>query len=496
MKQEAKVGLFVVIACMVVAYFIINTSEEDSILRFWQHKTEKHLLQVELSDASGVRKGTSVRISGVQVGTVESITLKNGKAILSMKVDKELVIHETGYASLQSKGVLGDKFVAIFPGEGAPLKEGSVLPSKVTPTLDDIMVVVHDLGESVLNITRKFEESLDDGPDGNRFTSIASNIEELSRQILEMVKENRSHVGTVTSNFSRISTDLEQQLPQILSEMKLLISDFRSVVKDEKGKLSDTMNHTAEMTRKMNDAMTSVQNITQKIDSGQGTIGKLINDNETAAKLDNILDQASSSLEEVQKYLAAADAFKINLEFDTNYLARHDALLNRFRFQIAPNENKYYQIDISSNTGDYLPATYIESTTDLYDADGNLTGREIHLEKESPDDYSFGLQFAYRLDQFVLRGGIIEETGGAGLDYLFLKDRLKFSMEMFDFNREHDLTTHGRFDFTFRLPKGLRLIAGWDDFLESDYQSVYIGAGIRWQDDDLKPLLASFSKAL
>jgi hypothetical protein len=51
-------------------------------------------------------------------------------------------------------------------------------------------------------------------------------------------------------------------------------------------------------------------------------------------------------------------------------------------------------------------------------------------------------------------------------------------------------------DLTFRLPKGLRLKLGWDDFLESDYQSIYIGAGIRWQDKDLKPLLGSMARAL
>ena len=120
----------------------------------------------------------------------------------------------------------------------------------------------------------------------------------------------------------------------------------------------------------------------------------------------------------------------------------------------------------------------------------------MQKQKEKLDDYSFGLQFAYRFDQVVLRGGLIEKTGGAGIDYVFFKDRLKMSMEMFDFNRDFDLNSHGRMDFTFRLPKGLRLIAGWDDFMESEYQSVYFGAGIRWQDDDLKPLLASFSKAL
>ena len=496
MKQEAKIGLFVVIAGLVMAYFVINTSDNDSILRFWQKKTLKRIVQVEMLDASGIRIETEVRVSGVQVGSVDKIELNGRKARVSLEVDADLVLSENAYATLQNKGVLGDKFVALFPGEGNPLAEGQQISSKPTPSLDDIMTIVHELGESVLAITTKFEESIGDGPDRNRFTTIATNIEDLSNELVAMVKENRTNLGNISSNFSTISGDLKGDLPQILAEMKAMISDFRNIMKDERQKISQTMDNTASMTERMNDAMTSVKSIAQKIDAGEGTIGKLINDNETADKVDEILNQASASLEQVQKYLASADAFQINLEFDTNYLARHDTLMNRFKFQIAPNENKYYQIDVFSGTRDYMPEKFKESTTEIFDAQGNLVGREVQLFKEKPKDYLFGIQFAYKFDKLVVRGGLLEETGGAGLDYVLLKDRLKMSMEIFDFNRENDMNSHGRMDFTFKLPKGLRVIAGWDDFLESEYQSFYFGAGIRWQDDDLKPLLASFAKGL
>ncbi len=496
MKQEAKIGLFVILACAAIAYFVVNTSEEGSALRFWQQSAPKRLLDVEMSDASGLRRGTVVAVSGVQVGTVQAIRLHNGKAILSLQIDRNLQLQEDAYASLASKGVLGDKYVALFPGTGSPLPEGQMLTSKASPSLDDIMSVVHELGESVLTITRKFEESLESGPDGNRFTTVAENVEELSRQLLLMVQNNQDHVGTMSANFSTMSTDLKNELPVILAEMKQLIADFRSVIQSEKSKISSTMDNASAMTERMNEAMGSVKSIVQKIDSGEGTIGKLISDNETASKVENILDQASTSLEQVQKYLAAADSFKINLEFDTHYLEKHEEMFSRFKFQIAPNENKYYQIDITSGSKDYLPSEYVKSNTDIFDGQGNLIGREIQLLEKEEDDYEFGLQFAYRFDSLTIRGGLIEGSGGGGLDYMFIKDRMKMSIDFFDFDRPADLNSHGRIDFTFRLPKGLRIIAGWDDILESDYSSVYIGAGIRWQDDDLKPLLASFSKAL
>ena len=55
--------------------------------------------------------------------------------------------------------------------------------------------------------------------------------------------------------------------------------------------------------------------------------------------------------------------------------------------------------------------------------------------QELKDDFAISALFGWRWKDFGLRAGLIESRGGAGLDYMLLKDRLRFSADLWDFNR-------------------------------------------------------------
>ena len=80
-----------------------------------------------------------------------------------------------------------------------------------------------------------------------------------------------------------------------------------------------------------------------------------------------------------------------------------------------------------------------------------------------------------RVGDFQLRGGILENQAGLGLDYFVARDRVRFIGEIWDLGRDPDphvklrLQWHfaGRFFFT----------GGWDDVLRRELRSFYLGGG-------------------
>jgi phospholipid/cholesterol/gamma-HCH transport system substrate-binding protein len=86
---------------------------------------------------------------------------------------------------------------------------------------------------------------------------------------------------------------------------------------------------------------------------------------------------------------------------------------------------------------------------------------------------------------------VIENTGGVQLDWSLLDRRLGLSFEAFDFGRERDLDPHLRLTGRWALGKYIVVRAGYDDPLVDEFRSPFVGAGIRWTDDDLKYLLGS-----
>jgi phospholipid/cholesterol/gamma-HCH transport system substrate-binding protein len=103
-----------------------------------------------------------------------------------------------------------------------------------------------------------------------------------------------------------------------------------------------------------------------------------------------------------------------------------------------------------------------------------------------------GIPFADRRGH--LWAGLIEGTGGVQAEFGVLPNRLSLSFEAYDFSRELDLDPHLRVTARWFPWHGLYFQAGYDDPLVGDYRSPFVGAGVRWSDDDLKYLLGSVPK--
>jgi phospholipid/cholesterol/gamma-HCH transport system substrate-binding protein len=70
------------------------------------------------------------------------------------------------------------------------------------------------------------------------------------------------------------------------------------------------------------------------------------------------------------------------------------------------------------------------------------------------------------------------------------------AMEAFDFTRSRDLEAHLRLTAGWRLNEHFFVLGGYDDFLTDDQDSLFLGGGVRWQDDDLKYLLGTVAGGL
>ncbi len=88
----------------------------------------------------------------------------------------------------------------------------------------------------------------------------------------------------------------------------------------------------------------------------------------------------------------------------------------------------------------------------------------------------------------MLRGGIIESKGGAGVDYYLFRDHLKLSLDAYDFTSENNV--HLRFGADVRFLKHFFVTGGIDDFAHArgDYD-FFVGAGIVISDDDIGSIL-------
>lgn len=121
-KLEFIVGVFVLVGIVCLGYLSIKLGKLELI------GGNVYEVVAQFNTASGLKAGSSVEIAGVEVGRVRTITLKDDRAAVVLAVDNHVKLYTDTIASIKTRGIIGEKFLALSPGGGGdPLKAGDTI---------------------------------------------------------------------------------------------------------------------------------------------------------------------------------------------------------------------------------------------------------------------------------------------------------------------------------------------------------------------------------
>jgi len=107
---ETAVGLFLVAGILCLGYLSVRLGKLELV------GGDDVPVIAEFSTVAGLKQGANVEIAGVEVGKVESIDIRDYKAVVRMRVRKGLRLQEDTIASVRTRGLIGDKYINISPG--------------------------------------------------------------------------------------------------------------------------------------------------------------------------------------------------------------------------------------------------------------------------------------------------------------------------------------------------------------------------------------------
>jgi phospholipid/cholesterol/gamma-HCH transport system substrate-binding protein len=225
----------------------------------------------------------------------------------------------------------------------------------------------------------------------------------------------------------------------------------------------------------------NVDEVTGKINRGEGTIGKLVNDETTVESLNHAIEGVNTMIDSASKFQVSVD---YNSEFMSNSMVKSYVGLN-----IQPGPDRYYSLALVDDPKGSV--TSGSTSTSVNGQPGTVTSYQNVYQHQ----FKFSAQFAKNFYDLTVRAGVIESQGGAGVDYSFFNKKLRLSAEIFNFSRQPEgpyLRAYARYKFY----SVFYAIAGGDDILNSRGNSLtgsggsgFIGAGLDFNNDDLKLLL-------
>jgi len=291
MSTEVKVGIFVVLGFLVLAYMTVNIEK----IRFG--KAVGYKIYAKFDSAAGLVKNSDVRIAGVQVGMVEHIELdtETKKAKVTLRFPLQITLPVDSLAFVKSEGLLGEKYIEIQSGslKDKPIQQGDEIKQGASPVdMNQLFGQLSSVAADVKGVTHSLNRALG-GEEGERYLKrIFDDMGEITSDLKTTVRENREDFTIIMGNLEDITREMagiSSKARDTFSAIDVLVNR----VEDGEGTLGMLMadNSLYDQTR---DTMANLNKITERVEDGEGTLGMLLAD-------ESLFEETRDTLESLKR---------------------------------------------------------------------------------------------------------------------------------------------------------------------------------------------------
>ncbi len=301
---ETKVGIFVLLGIIVLVFMTVTVG------KFHLFKEAGYRVYVLFDSAAGVVRNSPVRIAGVHVGTVEKISLERGKAKVALRIPPDVQLYEDAKGYLRSEGLLGERYVDIFPGseEKPRLREEGLIQQGAPPaSIEQVLSRLSGIGDDFKGVLKPLGQLLE-GIDPEKVGHLVSNFEIFSRDLPHLAADARETLG----NFRDISAKVrrgEGTLGKLITDdeayedvRKTLVAlrDVAEKVQRGDGTLGKLINDD-EAYEDARATLANLRRLSEKLESGEGLLGKLIMDDQLGHEVEKTVRKVQEAAEGVRE---------------------------------------------------------------------------------------------------------------------------------------------------------------------------------------------------
>lgn len=295
--SSVKVGVVVTVTLLIIFFVIVFSGRIEPLFK------EKSLLNIYISDVKGLSKGNPVRVSGVEIGSVKDIKLsKEYGTVVKVSIDENVLsyLRSDSKATVQTIGLLGDKYIEIFPGQsqqpldiskgiyGYPETEAREIIEIASSTINRVEGLVSRI-DFLITKVEKGEGTISKLiNDPSLYNNLNLSISELKKTVTEI---NQGSIGMLARD-----KELYQKISIILKNLE----DTSNKIAFSEGTLGKMISDPAvyESLLKSSERLDS---LLQEIESSEGTLKMLIRDKTVAEDLKQSIKELKGLIEEIKK---------------------------------------------------------------------------------------------------------------------------------------------------------------------------------------------------
>jgi phospholipid/cholesterol/gamma-HCH transport system substrate-binding protein len=477
---EFRVGLFTILGLLTAGFLVWFVDPT----RFETSSTSTYYTIIR--DASGIVAKTHVKTNGVTVGRVTGVSLlpDQSSTKIEFAIDSKVRIPLGSILDVRTVGLLGDKFIEVIRTEAAPdgfIEEGGLIPrSGDGIEVGELLRIAGAIAKDVKKITGTLAQSIGKNSGEDKLANIIDNIEAITDNFNAVLVDNRTNLRSMIANLSETAGVLQAVLnDDNRDRFERIFDAFDSSMKNVRG------------------ATQNINLIAEKVQNGEGTLGKLLADEEMIAEV-------QGAVRDLRQILGPASRLKINVDYRIE--GRKDKTTQHyFNLIMRTRPDRFYLLGLSTSEYDVVDTTTETLTPDASFDTENQPVRE-RTSTTATGKILINLQMAKRWYFSQLRFGLFESTGGLASDFYGWGDRLRLSLEAFDWKttqNEIRRAAHLKAYASVLFFNHIYTFVGIDDPTkygvdgkERGADGLMFGAGFNFDDDDLKAVFGAAAIAV
>lgn len=294
-KKEIKIGLYIV-ATVVTLYWGVNFLKGRDIFG------KSNTFYAVFDNVQGLQQTGQIYMRGLKIGTVESIRFDEPKNdfVVKLSIDSKYNITLNSVATIYSIDLLGSKAIKIDLGSSDKFHvSGDTLTSAIENDLTAVITT------ELTPIKNKVSDLLD-----RANTTLESLNKVLNEEATINLSRVISNVNGITENLNRASRTIDALLAGQRGSIETSLSNIESVsgiLKNNEGKITNLLTNLSNISDSLAKAnfvgmAGSIDSLLAKLNAAQGTMGKLLNDEQLYNNLTSVTASLDSLLTDVKAH--------------------------------------------------------------------------------------------------------------------------------------------------------------------------------------------------
>uniref|UniRef100_A0A832I2U5 MCE family protein n=1 Tax=Eiseniibacteriota bacterium TaxID=2212470 RepID=A0A832I2U5_UNCEI len=260
-RTEIQVG-FTILAALAILLWGVTWLKDFTINR------NVHRWVVRFPQTGGLGRSDEVQVNGIRKGAVERIALAGDEVVITLALDKDVVLTTDSRVVIRNVGLMGEKVIAVdLRTGGRAYTPRDTIQGEYEKGIPEVMAAMGDAVGTVEELTRQLAALAAALNQQGDFAGTLRNLKHTSEEMRHAVAENRAALRATVANFQAASKTARALTADRETELRRSLDHFASA--------AEKLDRVA---GRMDSLRASLQSVTDKIDRGEGSLGRLVND--------------------------------------------------------------------------------------------------------------------------------------------------------------------------------------------------------------------------